>query len=155
MVFFKQAPSEIPTATMLLDAMLVREARAASEMERLEMIGDCFLKFGATVWLFYNPPEGGQLGDLTVARSNRVCNAALTRTCIDLGLEKYICTSLFHPSTHFIPPMFHLDTTKVNAAGGALIPLPRCVFAHHLHWFNLSRLLRLTRARAASYPIFD
>ena len=74
---------------MFLQAITPKSANDNFNLERLEFIGDSFLKFIATLHLFFKETENHQ-GKLTVQRTRMICNKSLYA----LAKEKKIVSSI-------------------------------------------------------------
>lgn len=57
--------------------------------ERLEFIGDCFLKMATTISIFCTRPDHDEF-DYHVTRMEMICNKNLLGTAQELGLPDYI-----------------------------------------------------------------
>ena len=62
--------------------------------ERLEFIGDCFLKMATSISVFCKSPEENEY-DYHVKRMLMICNKNLFNTATLLNLQEYIRTSSF------------------------------------------------------------
>ncbi len=98
-------PIRGPTADLLLNALTLLNANDGFNLERLETIGDSFLKFVTTVNLYYSCPELDE-GRLSYLRSIQICNCNLYH----IGREKEIFESLvatkFYPKQNWLPPNY-------------------------------------------------
>ena len=74
-------------------------------MERLEILGDSFLKFSTTIFLYYKMKDTCDEGDLTLARSRIVGNRNLYEISRVLKLANCgIVSDLMNPLTNWSPP---------------------------------------------------
>ncbi|KAJ1417342.1 hypothetical protein B484DRAFT_454009 [Ochromonadaceae sp. CCMP2298] len=78
-----------PSIGRMLEAMSPKHALEARDSERLETLGDSFLKFAISVHLFHHK-QGANEGSLTRMRSLYVSNKALCKAALDTGLSKYM-----------------------------------------------------------------
>ncbi|KZT74443.1 ribonuclease III [Daedalea quercina L-15889] len=78
----------------LLAALTSPAALAERDYERLELLGDAFLKYVASTYLFVTMPSAGE-GDLHMVRQDIVSNQALLLCANELGLPTYILSKSF------------------------------------------------------------
>ncbi|KAF2838659.1 hypothetical protein M501DRAFT_1031732 [Patellaria atrata CBS 101060] len=71
-----------------------------SNYERLEFMGDCFLKMGTTIALFGLHPESDEF-DFHVHRMVLICNANLFKTAKKLKIQEYIRSQAFSRRTWY------------------------------------------------------
>jgi endoribonuclease Dicer len=62
--------------------------------ERLEFLGDCFLKTATSISLFVIKPHDDEF-EFHVARMHMICNQNLMNHALDLGLTAYVRTKAF------------------------------------------------------------
>lgn len=62
--------------------------------ERLEFIGDCFLKMATSIPLFSSHPDDSEF-EFHVNRMVMICNKNLLKTALDLKIYEYIRTKGF------------------------------------------------------------
>ena len=67
-----------PTPDQILQTLTLSKAADGFNLERLEMLGDCFLKYAVTVYL-YCVYDGQHEGQLSFLRSKKVSNKNLFR----------------------------------------------------------------------------
>lgn len=77
------------------------------DMERLEMLGDSFLKLSATLYLANKYPEWNE-GTLTQVKSKLVSNRNLLYCLSDTDIPKKISTMIFTPRYTWVPPSISL-----------------------------------------------
>ncbi|KAJ5674560.1 dicer-like protein 1 [Penicillium maclennaniae] len=70
--------------------------------ERLEFLGDCFLKLGTTISLFAQKPDNDEY-DYHVYRMCLICNKNLFNTAIKLRIHEYIRSRGFSRNTWYPP----------------------------------------------------
>ena len=79
-------------------------------MEKLETLGDAFLKYSMTLALFSNESiRKGDEGFLTQYRSNLVGNKRLFLLAKRLNLQQLISSARFEPHLNWRPPRFSND----------------------------------------------
>ena len=78
--------SKIISISDILPAFYDVSADCGQSYERLEILGDSFLKFASTVYLMSSKPTY-TVGKYTRARSKIISNENLSTLCIDLGLS--------------------------------------------------------------------
>ncbi|KAH9843805.1 uncharacterized protein C8Q71DRAFT_698068 [Rhodofomes roseus] len=78
----------------LLAALTSPAALAERDYERLELLGDAFLKYVASLYLFVTMPSAGE-GDLHIARQDIVSNKALLDCASELDLPAYVHSKPF------------------------------------------------------------
>ena len=98
--------AELPTAASLFEAFTAVNANEAVNMERLELLGDSFLKFVASLRVFATSLPKTDEGQLTYVRIRYISNANLHRIACKFGFFRYIASCIFQPERHYIPPYF-------------------------------------------------
>ena len=68
--------------------------------ERLEFIGDAFLKMATSVSIFANSPTNDEFA-YHVQRMCMICNKNLLKTALDLKIQEYVRTSAFNRRTWY------------------------------------------------------
>ncbi|RDY03580.1 Dicer-like protein 4, partial [Mucuna pruriens] len=91
--------SEI-SAHRVLEALTTEKCQECFSLERLEVLGDAFLKF-AVARHFFLMHDSLHEGDLTKRRSNAVNNSNLFKLAIRRNLQVYICDQTFDPSQFY------------------------------------------------------
>ncbi|KAK4798282.1 hypothetical protein SAY86_030608 [Trapa natans] len=88
------------TASRVLEALTTEKCQERISLERLEILGDAFLKFavGRHLFLLQDTLDEGQL---TRKRSNSVNNSTLFKLAIRRNLQGYIRDQPFEPSQFF------------------------------------------------------
>ncbi|KAF5387826.1 hypothetical protein D9615_000336 [Tricholomella constricta] len=84
------------------------------DYERLELLGDAFLKYVTSIYVFVAHPTRTE-GDLHVARQDLISNKSLFNHACRIGLPSYIQSKLFSPRL-WVPPNFTLPSPKNRAA---------------------------------------
>ncbi|KAJ8768160.1 hypothetical protein K2173_021100 [Erythroxylum novogranatense] len=88
------------TANRILEALTTEKCLERLSLERLETLGDSFLKFAVSRYLFLQYDTFDE-GELTRKRSNAVNNANLFKLARQKNLEVYIRDMPFDPSQFF------------------------------------------------------
>ena len=96
----------------ILEAVTLRGAGEIFDMEKLETLGDSFLKYSMSLALFCNETvKKGDEGFLTQYRSNLVGNKRLFILAKRLNLEQLISGVKFEPHLNWCPPRFSNDSS--------------------------------------------
>lgn len=82
------APS-LPPSAVLVDSMTGPTASLTYDFERLEILGDSFLKLVASIDVFLACPSSTNEGRLSSKRQELVCNATLYDIAVRLGIYRY------------------------------------------------------------------
>ena len=103
-------PLRGPDNALLLQAMTPKGANDSINLERLETLGDSFLKFTTSSFLFCDRPRAHE-GRLTSARSRRVGNLNLFFLAKqeERGVTGKIFATSFEPREMWIPPCFSFN----------------------------------------------
>ena len=96
-----------PSNSLLLQSLTASSARDRFDLERLETLGDSFLKLSMSVNLFCCRSNDHE-GKLTQSRVNRISNFNLSYLAEKRGIPALLHTNQFEPDAHWIPPGFHL-----------------------------------------------
>ena len=94
-------------------------------MENLEVLGDAFLKFSSSIFVYYKSLEESEEeyayrkdeGEMTMERSSIVSNRHLYNLAIKLGLQQVVVERKLEPSVSWQPPGFSrqaLDDVLIN-----------------------------------------
>lgn len=96
-----------PDNALLLQAFTPKGANDSIDLERLETLGDSFLKLATTVFLFHDR-TGAHEGNLSSARSRRVenLNLYLLAKKDTKKITEHILSTSFEPRQMWIPPCF-------------------------------------------------
>ena len=100
-------PVRSPDNALLLQALTTKGAGDSVNLERLETLGDSFLKFSTSTFLYFDRLAAHE-GKLTKARANRVGNFNLYYLAKRLEIPRSILSVIFDPSRMWIPPCFFL-----------------------------------------------
>ncbi|GLG98532.1 Endoribonuclease Dcr-1 [Gryllus bimaculatus] len=127
-----------PSPSIILQALTMSNANDGINLERLETIGDSFLKYAITTYLYctYDNIHEGKLSHL---RSKQVSNLNLYR----LGRRKVFGESMiatkFEPHDNWLPPCYYVPRELEQALIEAGVP------ASHWNRADLPALREMTR----------
>uniref|UniRef100_A0A915D949 Uncharacterized protein n=1 Tax=Ditylenchus dipsaci TaxID=166011 RepID=A0A915D949_9BILA len=96
----------VPTAT-LLHALTTASANDGINLERFETIGDSYLKFAVTKYLFCKMADQDE-GKLTAARMKLICNSHLVQLAKSHRIPFFVHSSSFDPC-NWLPPCYTSD----------------------------------------------
>lgn len=111
-----------PSPCLLLQALTMSNANDFFSLERLETIGDSFLKYAITVYLYCMYP-GIHEGKLSYLRSKQVSNYNLYRLGRRKGLAERMVSSKFEPYENWLPPCYIINEDRRRG------PVPKVVIA--------------------------
>ena len=94
-----------PGNALLLQAVTLKSANDSIDNERLETLGDSFLKLATSVFLYCDRPDAYE-GRLTSARMRRIGNLNLFRLANRRRMMGKILSKKFSPTGGWIPPCF-------------------------------------------------
>lgn len=94
-----------PDPSMILQALTMSNASDGINLERLETVGDSFLKYAVTAYLYctYDKIHEGKLSHL---RSKQISNYNLFRLGKNKCLGEMMVATKFEPSDNWLPPGF-------------------------------------------------
>lgn len=92
-----------PSPGRLLEALTSAKAADGFDLERLEVLGDSFLKFAVTIDLYCGETTA-QEGLLTQARSRIISNRNLHRLGCAIGVAEAAASEMFEPQRNWLPP---------------------------------------------------
>ena len=95
-----------PPSTLILRALTTGMAGDVFSLERLEILGDSFLKYAITSSVFFKYRYENE-GKLSFTRGLRVSNRQLFYLARQRGLPSYVITQLFNPLVNWLPPGFY------------------------------------------------
>uniref|UniRef100_A0AAZ3P2U2 ribonuclease III n=1 Tax=Oncorhynchus tshawytscha TaxID=74940 RepID=A0AAZ3P2U2_ONCTS len=96
---------------LFLKALTLSNASDGFNLERLEMLGDSFLKHAITTYLFCTYPDAHE-GRLSYMRSKKVSNCNLYRLGKKKGLPCRMVVSIFDPPVNWLPPGYVVNQDK-------------------------------------------
>ena len=105
-----------PDNGLLLQSLTAKSAKDSIDLERLESLGDSFLKLSTTVDLFCCRSNDHE-GKLTSARERRVSNFNLGYLSKQKDIPGRLFSKEFDPLSNWIPPCFSL----LNSAGPSTV----------------------------------
>uniref|UniRef100_A0A674AWR9 ribonuclease III n=1 Tax=Salmo trutta TaxID=8032 RepID=A0A674AWR9_SALTR len=100
-----------PNPGLILQALTLSNASDGFNLERLEMLGDSFLKHAITTYLFCTYPDAHE-GRLSYMRSKKVSNCNLYRLGKKKGLPCRMVVSIFDPPVNWLPPGYVVNQDK-------------------------------------------
>lgn len=92
-----------PSPSVLLQSLTMSNANDGINLERLETIGDSFLKHAITTYLFCTYPTVHE-GKLSYLRSKQVSNLKLYRLGRHKELGHFMIATKFEPNDNWLPP---------------------------------------------------
>ncbi|KAJ8936484.1 hypothetical protein NQ314_012348 [Rhamnusium bicolor] len=110
-----------PSPNVLLQALTMSNANDGINLERLETIGDSFLKYAITNYL-YSKYENVHEGKLSHLRSKQVSNLNLYRLGKRKALGEYMIATKFDPHDNWLPPCFYVPKQLEEALIDAQFP---------------------------------
>ncbi|CAH2065033.1 unnamed protein product, partial [Iphiclides podalirius] len=99
-----------PSPSVILQALTMSNANDGINLERLETIGDSFLKFAITAYLYCAHPTVHE-GKLSHMRSKQVSNLNLYRLGRSKRLGARMTASKFEPHDNWLPPCHRAPPT--------------------------------------------
>lgn len=145
-----------PSPSIILQALTMSNANDGINLERLETIGDSFLKYAITTYL-YCTYENVHEGKLSHLRSKQVSNLNLYR----LGRRKMFGESMiatkFEPHDNWLPPCYYvpkelekaLIEAKIPACHWNLVDLP------NIKELSSEEICKLVKQKAESLGLLD
>ncbi|XP_020236092.1 dicer-like protein 4 isoform X2 [Cajanus cajan] len=149
------------SALRVLEALTTEKCQECFSLERLEVLGDAFLKF-AVARHFFLMYDSLHEGDLTKRRSNAVNNSNLFKLAIRRNLQVYICDQKFDPLQFYAlgrpcprvcsketEESIHLCLNSVKEQGGATET--RCNKNHH--WLHRKTIADVVEALVGAFLV--
>lgn len=96
-----------PSPSLILQALTMSNSNDAINLERLETIGDSFLKYAITSYLFCQHTNIHE-GKLSHLRSKQVSNLNLYQLGRARGLGECMIATKFEPHDNWLPPCYHV-----------------------------------------------
>ncbi|XP_014605688.1 PREDICTED: endoribonuclease Dcr-1 isoform X2 [Polistes canadensis] len=103
-----------PSPSLILQALTMSNANDGINLERLETIGDSFLKYAITTYL-YCTYENIHEGKLSHLRSKHVSNLNLYRLGKKKELGENMIATKFEPHDNWLPPCYYVPKEFENA----------------------------------------
>uniref|UniRef100_A0A1A8I4D8 ribonuclease III n=2 Tax=Nothobranchius TaxID=28779 RepID=A0A1A8I4D8_NOTKU len=100
-----------PNPGLILQALTLSNASDGFNLERLEMLGDSFLKHAITTYLFCTYSDAHE-GRLSYMRSKKVSNCNLYRLGKKKGLPSRMVVSIFDPPVNWLPPGYVVNQDR-------------------------------------------
>jgi endoribonuclease Dicer len=101
----------LPNTYQLLQCLTLKTANDDFDLERYEILGDCFLKL-IVVLQIYVDFYGINEGKMASLKSMRVSNRYLYKLAVGKKLQDYIVSNTFEPKVNFIGP--YMSNEKLN-----------------------------------------
>ncbi|VEL37819.1 unnamed protein product [Protopolystoma xenopodis] len=108
--------SVVPSPSHLIEATTFLSAKDAVNLERLEFLGDAFLKYAVTISVYSRLEKDADEGKLTLARIKLISNQYLYKMAQLLQLTNgvYMTTCRFDPSVAYLPPSYIVDPKTMD-----------------------------------------
>lgn len=126
-----------PSPSIMLQALTMSNANDGINLERLETIGDSFLKYAVTIFLYCTYPNVHE-GKLSHLRSKQVSNYNLFKLGNSKVLGESMIATKFEPRDNWLPPGYFVPKQLEKAFIEAGFP------ASLWHCLNLSNLKELS-----------
>ncbi|KAL0276264.1 UNVERIFIED_CONTAM: hypothetical protein PYX00_003870 [Menopon gallinae] len=126
-----------PSPSLILQALTMSNANDGINLERLETIGDSFLKYAITAYL-YCTYENVHEGKLSHLRSKQVSNYSLYRLGHKKVLGESMIATKFEPHDNWLPPCYYIPRELERALIKTGLP------ASHWNRADLPALRNLT-----------
>jgi len=110
-----------PAPSLILQALTMSNSNDAINLERLETIGDSFLKYAITTFLFIQHPNIHE-GKLSHLRSKQVSNLNLYQLGQARGLGECMIATKFEPHDNWLPPCYHVPRELEQALIDSGVP---------------------------------
>lgn len=110
-----------PSPSVILQALTMSNANDGINLERLETIGDSFLKYAITTYL-YCKYENIHEGKLSHLRSKQVSNLNLYRLGKKKALGECMISTKFDPHDNWLPPCYCVPKELEEALLNARVP---------------------------------
>lgn len=110
-----------PSPSVILQALTMSNANDGINLERLETIGDSFLKYAITNYL-YSKYDNIHEGKLSHLRSKQVSNLNLYRLGKKKALGECMIATKFDPHDNWLPPCYYVPKELEEALIDARVP---------------------------------
>ncbi|GAB0099255.1 Endoribonuclease Dcr-1 [Sergentomyia squamirostris] len=145
-----------PSPSIILQALTMSNANDGINLERLETIGDSFLKYAITTYLYctYEDVHEGKLSHL---RSKQVSNLNLYRLGRRKMLGESMISTKFEPHDNWLPPCYYIPKKLEKALIEARIPACHWNLADlpNLKEMSSQDICNLIRERASALGLLD
>uniref|UniRef100_T1J2F6 ribonuclease III n=1 Tax=Strigamia maritima TaxID=126957 RepID=T1J2F6_STRMM len=118
-----------PSPSVILQGLTMSNANDGINLERLETIGDSFLKHAITAYLYCTYPNIHE-GKLSYLRSKQVSNLNLYRLGKKKGLGECMIATKFEPNDNWLPPGYFVPKELEQALIDSGIPAGHWNIAH-------------------------
>lgn len=113
-----------PSPCDIIQTLTMSNANDFFNLERLETIGDSFLKFAITVYLYCTYP-GIHEGKLSYLRSIQVSNYNLYKLGKKKGLPECMVAVKFEPMENWLPPRYVIRSENMHSNLNVQVILPQ------------------------------
>uniref|UniRef100_A0A914YCP1 Uncharacterized protein n=1 Tax=Panagrolaimus superbus TaxID=310955 RepID=A0A914YCP1_9BILA len=120
---------------LLLQALTTTGACDGFNLERLETMGDSFLKLISTIYLYQHYPHQDE-GKLTYLRSMQICNANLLNLGFRNRIPALMVSCLFEPKRNWIPPCYNIEGEHNDIEDSTSLPMAVNVNEDYNHYFK-------------------
>ncbi|CAO1434532.1 unnamed protein product [Diamesa serratosioi] len=144
-----------PSPSIILQALTMSNANDGINLERLETIGDSFLKYAITTYL-YCTYENTNEGKLSFLRSKQVSNLNLYRLGRNKKFGESMIATKFEPHDNWLPPCYFVPKELEQALIDAKIPVCYWNLADLLDikQYSSEEICKLVKERAEKLEIF-
>ena len=104
-------PIRGPTVDSILQALTMVGANDAFNLERLEVIGDSFLKLVSSAFVYFSCPELDE-GRLSYLRQIQICNCNLYLIGCEKSIDKLIVSHKWFPNNNWLLPSYDISDEK-------------------------------------------
>ncbi|CAF2107810.1 unnamed protein product [Rotaria magnacalcarata] len=114
-----------PSPDILFQAITRRSASENTDMENLEILGDCFLKLTVSMCLYHRYPAASA-GALTVEKAKQISNENLYRIAVKQRLKSYLNVMKINfrgKDANWIPPAYVINETSQLKTDGEPVDL--------------------------------
>ena len=96
-------PKEFPNVYELLQCLTLKSSNDSFDLERYEILGDCFLKLNTSLYIYCQFKSTSE-GKLTFLKSQRVSNRYLFKLASEKLLNDYVIGDGFRINDNWLPP---------------------------------------------------
>lgn len=112
----KEIKSNGPGPSVILQALTMSNASDGINLERLETVGDSFLKYSITAYLYCMYPSMHE-GKLSYLRSTEISNANLYHLGRSKNLGELMSATKFEPNDNWLAPGYSVADSSLTGAG--------------------------------------